>query len=131
MAGPIRIFAFRLSSRGETPARQPQAPDPGSLCETAGHVRPFAFGRLDDSARIGQKSRARLLTIEKIEPLSADCPNQGMALHRPATPDRERIVTAETRYIHVRMAHESTSIPLVRETPDRSVEIQFDLPTAK
>src|SRR5262245_22010720 len=131
MAAPRRIFVFRLSSPGATPAKRLRPADRASLSESAGHVRPFAFGGLYDAARVGQKRGARLLAVEKIEPFSGYSPNQGMAWHRPPTPDRKRIIPAEARRIHLRMAREGAPIALVRETPDRPVQIQFDLGTAK
>jgi hypothetical protein len=78
-----------------------------------------------------EKPRAPARCRKDVEGLSGHWPNQRVALHRSPTPDRKRIITTETRRIHVRMARKNTSIPLVRETPDRPVHIQFDLGTAK
>src|SRR5262245_50918397 len=128
MAAPLKTFACRPLSRGETrPNLPPPAEGRGLPPQAAGNVQPLALGSVDDPPRIGEERRARLLAVKEIKPLSGHRPDQGMALYRPAPANRQRVIAGKARRVDFRVLRKGALVALVREAPDRPVEVQFEL----
>jgi len=111
MAASPSIFAYRPSLPGETPKGLGRS----APAETVG---PFALGAIDDTARISKERGACLLAVKKIEPLSRHGPDQGVALHGPATAYGNWVIAAKARRIHFGVFGESPRLPslLKRQT---------------
>ena len=101
---------FRLSLRGETPAKRPRAADPDSLSESAGYVRPFAFRRLDDASA---RKDARLLAVERIEVATAQ--GDGPA---PTADARSQADHNRRNEAHIGWIAKAPRFPSFVKTPD-------------
>ena len=82
--------------------------------------RPARVRLAQDARGIGGEGVAGLLAAEQIKPLSRNQPEPGVAGHRDAAGQIDRVVAAELGAVNLGMGDKGRPIALVAETPDRA-----------